>query len=105
MPRTPHSATADPAPKPPLPRAQQRTLAEPSAEVAGPPRPDHPQPTTRVTAASGAGAASDPSEGVAEAAQVRRPDADPRSLVYSGLLGLVISLTGLGMVMVRRRRW
>ncbi|HEX2773133.1 MAG TPA: hypothetical protein VHN18_11985 [Micromonosporaceae bacterium] len=69
--------------------ADRRHLATPAAAESG----------------SGAGARSDPSVGVAGAPHVRRPASYPQSLVYSGLLGLAISLTGLSMVMVRRRLW
>jgi hypothetical protein len=53
----------------------------------------------------GAGGHGDPSAGVAHRPRVGPPAGYSQSLVYSGMLGLVISLTGLGMVLVRRRVW
>ncbi|MGC4808395.1 hypothetical protein [Micromonospora sp. DT233] len=58
-------------------------------------------------AGSGAGTGGDP---VFEAHRVpggrtTHPDDVGRSLFWSGLLGLVISLAGLGLVGARRRRW
>jgi hypothetical protein len=61
---------------------------------------------TRPAGAPGAGGgARDGSARAAGGKRVDRPAGFPQSLVYSGLLGLVISLTGLSMVMVRRRVW
>lgn len=50
------------------------------------------------------GAASDGSPDL-RAAGSPRPDDLPRSLVYSGLFGLAISITGLAMIVNRRRLW
>jgi hypothetical protein len=88
-PRKPRSAAGDRTQTQRLPAAERRRLATGPVSASG----------------AGAGARSDGSAGVAEVRQVRRPASYPQSLMYSGLLGLVISLTGLGLVMVRRRLW
>ncbi|MET7807281.1 hypothetical protein [Micromonospora chersina] len=54
------------------------------------------------------GASTDAGAGGGEGALADRPSATTdlsRSLFYSGLLGLAISLAGLGLVGTRRRQW
>ncbi|MEU2615063.1 hypothetical protein ABZ570_26300 [Micromonospora sp. NPDC007271] len=57
-------------------------------------------PPTRDQAGGGAG-----EEALAGGAGVRDTTDLTRSLFYSGLLGLAISLAGLGLVGTRRRQW
>ncbi|MEU7616221.1 hypothetical protein AB0B27_09015 [Micromonospora rifamycinica] len=67
------------------------------------PADDHDPAVGRDTGQSGVGA------GTATVTGPRQPADDPQtvaqSLFYSGLLGLVISLAGLGLVGTRRRMW
>jgi hypothetical protein len=58
-------------------------------------------------AGAGAGTGTDPVLDAQRATGVRpgRPDDVSRSLFWSGLVGLAISLAGLGLVGARRRRW
>ncbi|MEU0156566.1 hypothetical protein [Micromonospora fulviviridis] len=59
-------------------------------------------------APDGAGPSEKAGAGAGEGALAERPSAATdlsRSLFYSGLLGLAISLAGLGLVGTRRRQW
>ncbi|MFR9780705.1 hypothetical protein ACL02O_32255 [Micromonospora sp. MS34] len=70
---------------------------------AGAPEDDVPgagAPPTAKQAGTGAGQGA-----LADPQGVRHPDDVSRSLFYSGLLGLAISLAGLGLVGTRRRQW
>ncbi|MFI2662127.1 hypothetical protein [Micromonospora carbonacea] len=62
---------------------------------------------TGPPAGAGAGVGTDPvvEAGRAPAGPVSLRDETSRSLFWSGLLGLAISLAGLGLVGTRRRRW
>ncbi|MFC0029681.1 hypothetical protein ACFFMM_09120 [Micromonospora chaiyaphumensis] len=68
-------------------------------------------PAAGARGGTGASSIPDPAAGGAgagEAALAERPSAATdlsRSLFYSGLLGLAISLAGLGLVGTRRRQW
>ncbi|MGY3515465.1 MULTISPECIES: hypothetical protein [Micromonospora] len=62
---------------------------------------------TGPPAGAGAGAGTDPvvEAGRAAAGPTSQRDETSRSLFWSGLLGLAISLAGLGLVGTRRRMW
>ncbi|MEV0324917.1 hypothetical protein AB0H63_00500 [Micromonospora echinospora] len=112
-----HSTTRPAAPPPPVPSA----YGEPPAVDGGHLEPKGKRPGTgggqRADAFSPS-TGSEPPDGPATEARslARAPGAGPgtpgdatetlhRSLVLSGLLGLIISLTGLVMVGSRRRMW
>ncbi|MFF4877319.1 hypothetical protein [Micromonospora sp. NPDC000668] len=66
---------------------------------------DGPEPTG-LAAGAGAGDQSDGRQAITEAAPAQDTAADVRrSLFWSGIFGLTISLAGLGMVGTRRRMW
>lgn len=79
---------------PPTTRENEPGWAETPAEhkLGAPPTPDQ--------AGAGAGQGA-----LADAANGRSSQDISRSLFYSGLLGLTISLAGLGLVGTRRRQW
>ncbi|MCZ7440575.1 hypothetical protein O7598_29580 [Micromonospora sp. WMMC241] len=89
---------AEPVPAPEI------TVAEREAGSATEPEPDEPggvaaeAPPTSGTAGVGAGEGS-------LADRAGDPVEPGRSLFYTGLLGLAISLAGLGLVGTRRRQW
>jgi hypothetical protein len=98
------------APAPTATRAVPNQRSDPADPVTNraAPRIDHRYMSTRPAFApgSGAGGPSVPSSAdIADRTRVGPPAGYSQSLIYSGLLGLVISLTGLGMVLVRRRAW
>ncbi|PSK61421.1 hypothetical protein B0E53_06677 [Micromonospora sp. MH33] len=69
--------------------------------------PDRVDPSV-AGAPGGAGLSEEAGAGAGEGALAERPSAATdlsRSLFYSGLLGLAISLAGLGLVGTRRRQW
>ncbi|NES15915.1 hypothetical protein G3554_22830 [Micromonospora sp. PPF5-17] len=74
---------------------EQGWAGAPEDEVAGGGVPTTPDP---AGAGAGQGTLADP-QGVRDTEDVSR------SLFYSGLLGLAISLAGLGLVGTRRRQW
>jgi hypothetical protein len=99
---------------PPAPAGRQASpssaapsvAARPAAAVSDPPVPGAASGST----APGTGGGAHPGPASPAAAGIRpagpsRPDDLPRSLVYSGLFGLAISITGLTLVMSRRRLW
>ncbi|MFI5834453.1 hypothetical protein ACIA5A_12335 [Micromonospora sp. NPDC051300] len=88
---------AEPVPAPEI------TVAEGDAGSADEPTPDEPdedEPVAPTPDAAGAGAGE-----VALADPPAEPAEPGRSLFYTGLLGLGISLAGLGLVGTRRRQW
>ncbi|SCF48287.1 hypothetical protein GA0070216_12622 [Micromonospora matsumotoense] len=91
-PGTPADAPADPGPG---------TPADPGPDAPAGPGPD--------AAVEPHGAQSGVGGGASTLAEPRHPSDDPQtvaqSLFYSGLLGLAISLAGLGLVGTRRRMW
>lgn len=90
--------TVDPAPPT---DAGPGTPVDPGPDPAVDPGPD--------AAADPNGAQSGVGGGASTLAEPRHPSDDPQtvaqSLFYSGLLGLAISLAGLGLVGTRRRMW
>ncbi|MFI2648757.1 hypothetical protein [Micromonospora fulviviridis] len=69
--------------------------------------PDRVDPSV-AGAPGGSGPSEEAGAGAGEGALAERPSAATdlsRSLFYSGLLGLAISLAGLGLVGTRRRQW
>lgn len=123
--RIPAHSTTQPAPPPaPGPSAYDRSVAHGGAPAVA--APTTTAPTTAVavaapTAAStddglragtGAGLPVDDASRPAAPARADRPNSPgapatdlPRSLIWSGVVGLVISLTGIGIVGSRRRMW
>ena len=88
----------------PRPRPTPRLPARPADP--GPDAPAEPGPDAAV---GPNGAQSGVGGGASTLAEPRHPSDDPQtvaqSLFYSGLLGLAISLAGLGLVGTRRRMW
>ncbi|MCP3787925.1 hypothetical protein NLX85_31660 [Micromonospora sp. A3M-1-15] len=71
-------------------------------------QPDGVDPPVAGTPGGDVGQSAEAGAGGGEAALADRPSATTdlsRSLFYSGLLGLAISLAGLGLVGTRRRQW
>ncbi len=93
----------EPVPAPEITVARESNAPEDEPSWAGAPEDDtlgaSPTPDR---AGSGAGAGHD---ALADPEGVRYAEDVARSLFYSGLLGLAISLAGLGLVGTRRRQW
>ncbi|WFE37664.1 hypothetical protein [Micromonospora sp. WMMD998] len=105
---------ADPVPAPAITVAGEgaRTATDPAADEPAYARPDRDEPDQdELSAAGGADVplgSDQAGTGAGEGTLADRPltSTDPgRSLFYSGLLGLAISLAGLGLVGTRRRQW
>lgn len=79
------------------------------ADAPADPGPDAPAEPGPDAAVEPNGAQSGVGGGTSTLAEPRHPSDDPQtvaqSLFYSGLLGLAISLAGLGLVGTRRRMW
>ncbi|MFI9640314.1 hypothetical protein ACIG87_09620 [Micromonospora sp. NPDC051925] len=106
------AAAADDPPADPGPG----TAADPRRDAATDPGQDAATDPGQDAATDGHGVAADPNTaqagvggGASALAGPRHPSGDPQtvaqSLFYSGLLGLAISLAGLGLVGTRRRMW
>ncbi|MEU1604098.1 hypothetical protein ABZ428_12345 [Micromonospora matsumotoense] len=85
------------------------TSADPGSGTPADPGPDAPAEPGPDAAVEPNGAQSGVGGGASTLAEPRHPSDDPQtvaqSLFYSGLLGLAISLAGLGLVGTRRRMW
>ena len=85
------------------------TPPDPGSGTPADPGPDAPTEPGPDAAVEPNGAQSGVGGGASTLAEPRHPSDDPQtvaqSLFYSGLLGLAISLAGLGLVGTRRRMW
>ncbi|MEV0004202.1 hypothetical protein AB0H28_18235 [Micromonospora sp. NPDC050980] len=93
---------AEPVPAPEITVAEEhaRSGVEAAADDDEPAADEAEATPTPGTAGAGAGAGAD-----ALADRPTEPAEPGRSLFYTGLLGLAISLAGLGLVGTRRRQW
>ncbi|WP_432901923.1 hypothetical protein ACQP1S_00310 [Micromonospora matsumotoense] len=97
---------AEPVPAPEITVVEWGDTPADAPAAPGPDAPAEPGPDAAVEPN---GAQSGVGGGTSTLAEPRHPSDDPQtvaqSLFYSGLLGLAISLAGLGLVGTRRRMW